>query len=379
MTIFKRIMLAGGSIIALAAPAVQADTLSYASGWPPSARVTPVFEKYADTIEERTNGDLSMKIYPLSLLNFLEANEGVKNGIADLATMLTPYFAAEYPRMNMLSEASSVMALEGNESSVPAIAYAGMMTELVMLDCPSCQDEVKRQNQVSLGVAMTPPYLMACMTEITSAEELKGKRVRAGGAFWSRWVEAMEAVPVSLSINETFEALEQGVLDCSLGTAPDLDNFSLNEVVKHVYLGAPSGMFPFPTNMNLNRWQGLSEEQRAVMLDASAELIAGLAWEYHLTGQQALEDVVSGGNELTEVSDDLRAKSRAFLQSDLDALAGAYKANFGMEGGDELVQKISALAPRWIELVEDVNGPDELAEILKREIFSKVDAKTYGM
>ena len=234
MTIFKRIMLAGGSIIALAAPAVQADTLSYASGWPPSARVTPVFEKYADTIEERTNGDLSMKIYPLSLLNFLEANEGVKNGIADLATMLTPYFAAEYPRMNMLSEASSVMALEGNESSVPAIAYAGMMTELVMLDCPSCQDEVKRQNQVSLGVAMTPPYLMACMTEITSAEELKGKRVRAGGAFWSRWVEAMEAVPVSLSINETFEALEQGVLDCSLGTAPDLDNFSLNEVVKHV-------------------------------------------------------------------------------------------------------------------------------------------------
>lgn len=359
--------------------AAMATEFSYASGWPPGANVTPVIEKFARSLEEKTGGDLTMKVYSLSLLNFLEANEGVKNGIADLATMLTPYFAAEYPHMNMISEASSIMALDEYASKLPAVAYAGMMSELVMLDCPSCQEEVKRQNQVSLGVAMTPPYLMACMTEIPSADGLKGKRVRAGGALWSRWVDAMEAVPVSISINETFEALEQGVLDCSLGTAPDLDNFSLNEVVKHVYLGAPSGMFPFPTNMNLDRWKELSDEQRKVMLESSAELIAGLAWEYQMTGKQALEDVVARGNELAEVPADLRAKSQAFLRSDVDALAARYKDQFGLENGEELIRKLEALAPRWIALVDGVDGADQLADILKREVYSKVDAAAYAM
>jgi len=378
MNRLKRIV---GSALVLACTSgtAMATDLSYASGWPPGANVTPVIEKFAQTVEERTGGEITMKVYSLSLLNFLEANEGVKNGIADLATMLTPYFAAEYPNLNMISETSAMMALEGNETELPAIAFAGMMTELVMLDCPSCQEEVAKQGQIALGVAMTPPYLMACTIEISSAEALKGKRVRAGGAFWSRWVEAMEAVPVSLSINETFEALEQGVIDCSLGTAPDLDNFSLKEVVDHVYLGAPSGMFPFPTTMNRGRWQGLSDEERKVMLDSSAELIAGLLWEYHVTGNAALEEVVSMDSELIEVSGDLQAKSRAFLKSDLAAVAGNYQELFGLEGGEQLVQKLKALAPRWISLVEGVNDGDQLAEILKREVFSKVDATTYGM
>ncbi|MBN9887165.1 C4-dicarboxylate TRAP transporter substrate-binding protein [Salipiger abyssi] len=371
-------MAGSACLLACMSGTAMADQLSYASGWPPGASVTPVFESFAKTLEEKTGGDLSMKVYSLSLLNFLEANEGVKNGLADLITLLPPYFASEYPHLNMISETSSVMALEGNESELPSFAFAGMMTELVMLDCPSCQEEMKKQSQVMLGVAMTTPYMMACVTDIASADDLNGKRFRAAGAYWSRWAEAMGAVPVSMSINETFEALEQGVLDCTLSNGPDLANFSLNEVVDRVYVGAPSGMFPFPTTMNIDRWQGLSDEHRAALLESSAELIAGLAWDYHIVEIAALEDVVARGNTLTDVPDDVQSATRDFLASDLAALSDSYKERFGMEGGDMLLQKIKDLAPRWIELVEGVSSEEQLAEIFWQEIFSKVDPASYG-
>lgn len=67
------------SLLAMA-PAVQADQLSFAGGWPPGAAPNTVLENFGKTIGENSDGEVTMRLFPLSLLNFKEANAGLRDG-----------------------------------------------------------------------------------------------------------------------------------------------------------------------------------------------------------------------------------------------------------------------------------------------------------
>src|SRR5690625_7700605 len=90
----------------LAASQVQAKTLRYAIGHPPSSFVVQAGEKYAEALEEYSNGELSVRIFALSLLNMAETSAGLRDGITDVGFVLTPYFPAEYPHNNKIGRAS---------------------------------------------------------------------------------------------------------------------------------------------------------------------------------------------------------------------------------------------------------------------------------
>lgn len=62
-----------------------------------------------------SDGELTVKVYPLSLLNFAETSASVRDGIADIAYPLAPYFPSEYPHFNMIAGASVMLNLMGGE------------------------------------------------------------------------------------------------------------------------------------------------------------------------------------------------------------------------------------------------------------------------
>lgn len=356
----------------------MADTLSYAGGWPPSAGATKVLETYAEALGTATGGDLTMKVYPLSLLNFAEANEGVKDGLADMATILTPYFSAEYPHLNMLGEASPMMEKDAYASDKSFMAYSAALAEYVMLGCDDCQTEVAAQNQVYLGSAATTSYILQCMSPVGTLEELKGKRIRTAGPYWSRWVEGMGAVPVTISINETFEALNQGVLDCTASNPTDLKNFGFIDAVSHVVTGAPGGQFPLPTTINRDRWAGLDVAGREALLKATAGLFAGMNWVYYADGKAALSEALDKGVSLEKPGEDLAQANQGFIDSDLQAVAGNYGEKYQIQNAAEMIAGLETLVARWSELVADIDSEAALAELYWTEIYAKVDAATYG-
>ncbi|WP_158243158.1 C4-dicarboxylate TRAP transporter substrate-binding protein [Acidimangrovimonas sediminis] len=373
-----RRMLCVTALTALAAGAASADTLSYASGWPSSSAATGAFESYAKVIDAATDGKLKMKVYSLSLLNFAEANSGLKEGMADAATILTPYFAAEFPRLNMMAEATPMMELDGFASPKSFMAFAGAMSEFVMLHCPACQKEVAGQNQVFMGAAVTTSYILQCMKPAATMDDLKGLRIRTAGPYWSRWVKAMAAVPVTISVNETFEALTQGVLDCTASNPTDMKNFRFIEAVKYVVPGVPGGQFPLPTMFNRDRWTGLSETERAAVMKAGATLFADMNFVYYNDGIAAMKEAKSRGIKAETPSADLAAKNQAFIDKDLKAVAGSYKEKYGLDDSDEMLTSLRGLVKKWSGLVDGVQSPDALAKVYWDEIYSKVDVKTYG-
>lgn len=370
-------LIVSASLMALA-PAVQADQLSFAGGWPPGAAPNTVLENYGKTIGENSGGDLTMRLFPLSLLNFKEANAGLRDGLADMAVILTPYFPADFPNLNMVSEFSELVELPEFAGELSSAALAGAITEYVMLSCPDCLAEAGAQNQVYMGASMSTSYVMQCAVPITSPEELKGVRIRAAGAYWARWAETVGAVPVSMSINETFEALNQGVLDCTASNTADFMNYSFVDVVKHVYVGLPGGQFTIPAMINKDRWNGLSDEGKTAIMDANAQLAADMTWVYVDDGRIGKAEAAKRGIEYGAASNSLLEMNREFIAKDVLKIASIYEERFGLTSGVAASEAIRELLVRWTELTANVDSAEALAEIYRAEIYSKIDVSSYG-
>lgn len=370
-------LLAGASMM-LAAGTAQADQLSFAGGWPPNSAPTAKLEEFAKAVEEYSNGDMTVKVFPLSLLSFAEANGGVRDGIADMTANLMAYFPAEFSHFNMLAEFSELVELEEFSGELSSLAFTGAIMEYVMNSCPECMDQIAAQNQVYLGASSTTSYVLQCAVPLKSVDDLKGKRIRAAGAYWARWAEAVGAVPVSMSINETLEGLNQGVVDCTASNTADFVNFGFIDVVKYLYLGLPGAQFNVTYTMNRDSWNALSDENKTALLKAHAKLAADVAFVYIQEARAGRERAPEKGIEYTTASDELVAMNREFIAKDKDAIGEIYKERFQIENGSEAAAALTELLAKWTDLTKDTTDPAALADLYWTEIFSKIDAASYG-
>ncbi|MEM1313094.1 MAG: C4-dicarboxylate TRAP transporter substrate-binding protein [Pseudomonadota bacterium] len=367
-----------GATMLVAGGAAQAADMTFAGGWPPNSAPTEVLEAYAEAVGEYSEGELSVRVFPLSLLSFAESNAGVRDGIADLTSNLMAYFPAEFPNMNMLSEFTQLVELEQFAGELSSTAFTGAVLEHVMLNCPACQDEIAAQNQIILGTGVTTSYGLQCMTPLQSSADLEGKRIRTAGAYWARWAESMGATPVSMSINETLEGLNQGVLDCTASNTADFVNFGFIDVVNHFYLGAPGAQFVAPMTMNKDTWNSLTDTGKAAMLRANAKLSADMTWVYIEEGRSGKERAPGLDIEYVDAPAEIVEKNRAFIAEDQKAVARIFEERFGITDGVEAAAALTALLEKWTALTRNVEGPEALAEIYYEEIYSKIDIATYG-
>ncbi|WP_328187794.1 C4-dicarboxylate TRAP transporter substrate-binding protein [Marinobacter sp. OP 3.4] len=365
----------------LLAGAADARTLSYATGYAPQSIGAEAGNAFADAMADYSDDALSVKVYPQSLLSFSETPSGVRDGMADIGLVLTPYFPAEFPSTNLAAEVSMLLELTDAPADTAGLAYAGAMSEYLFNHCPECTGEFEAQNQVFIGGGGTSPYMMLCNTPVRNLEELEGKRVRIGGAQWSRWAEDLGASPVSVPQHETYEALSQGVVDCTIHSAPELTIVKLMEVVSDITTGAPGGVFAGVGNtVNQDAWASLSEDERNAVLHASAVLSAELSWGY----AEAARDNMQTAEELDRVtihdaSDALKERTRAFIRQDLDNMAATYAEKYDVNNAGDMIETFRPILEKWVSLVDGVDSSDALAELYWQEVFSKVDVGRHGL
>ncbi|SFR68019.1 TRAP-type C4-dicarboxylate transport system, substrate-binding protein [Marinobacter daqiaonensis] len=365
----------------LIAGVADARTISYATGYPPQSIGAEAGKAFADAMEDYSDGELMVKVYPQSLLSFSETPSGVRDGMADSGLVLTPYFPSEFPSTNLAAEISMLLELTDAPAETAGLAYAGAMSEYLFNHCPECSGEFEAQNQVFIGGGGTSPYMLLCNTPVRNLEELEGKRVRIGGAQWSRWAEDLGASPVSVPQHETYEALSQGVVDCTIHSAPELTIVKLMEVVSDITTGAPGGVFAGVGNtVNRDTWRNLDEQQRSSVLHASAVLSAELSWGY---AEAAVENMKTAERleriDIHDASDEMKVRTREFIREDLDNMASTYSEKYGVNGADEMIETFKPILEKWVSLVDGVESGEALAELYWKEVFSKVDVSGHGL
>ncbi len=375
--------VAAGVAIALGAATaqLQARELRYAIGQPPNALPVLAGEAFAKKVGETTDGELTVKVYPLSLLSMAETSEGLRDGIADIGFVLTPYFPAEYPYNNIVAEASMMLRLMGDKvAGKEGLAFVPALSEFIFFKCPECHEEFAAQNQVYAGTVGGSSYGLVCAKPVSSQADMQGKRFRVGASNWSRWVTQMGGTPVTMSANEMLEALSQGVVDCIVLSTPEIDNFSLGEVVTDISMGVPGGIFSTAgQNVNLNTWRSLTDDERSAIMRGAALAAAMVPYSYHEKEKEILGRLEANGVKIHETDPDLVAKSQAFIEQDMTTIAEYYAKNHDVARGAEMLKEFRPILEKWVDLVQDVDSLEDYADLYWREVFSKVDTSKYGL
>lgn len=379
MNIKKLLILASASACLCLGSIVQAD-LRFALGYPQGSIPAESAQVWADALEEASDGEMSAKVYPLSLLNLMETSPGLRDGMADAGVVLTTYFMNEFPSTHMVTELT--MLLDQQEFSGPHGAiFGGAVAEYVMAHCEECVEEFRQQNQVFTATGTTSPLPLLCNQPVTSLEDARGMRLRGGGPQHSRWAQAIGANSVQMSVNEVYDALDQGVVDCTIQTATELTVFRLNEVVTDITVGAPGGGYGGTALANINQdtWASLSEAGRTDVLRASAAMAAHIIWAYHLSNDQNLKDAREQGISVHEADPGLADFTEQFVADDVNTIAATYAERYGLENTEESIRQFRKILDRWIRLGAEMDSEEALRDILWREVYSQVDVSSYGL
>ncbi len=373
--------LATTTFLGMGVGSVSAETIRYAVGAPPTAPQVKAIKEYAAAIENYTDGELSMKIYALSLLSFSEMSDGVRDGIADAGWVLTPYHSSAYPHINFVSESSMMLEpFSGESDGKEGWAFGGALTEYILHNCPECLAEFTAQNQVPTAIVGGTWYGLLCTQPVMTMADLDGTRIRTGAGNQARWAEAMGAVPIQMSANEMHEALDRGVVDCTTLAVSDIQNYGVEETVTDITPAVPGGLFPSSVfQYNRDTWSSFTTEQREALLRAAATGAAAILTQYRKDLKKAQGLMKELGASFHQADEEVLAATDAFIEQDIKKAAKVFAQEYGNENGEQILADFRQMLKKWRGLVQDVESQEALADLYWTKIFSRVDPKTFGV
>ncbi|MFW5730386.1 MAG: TRAP transporter substrate-binding protein [Desulfonatronovibrionaceae bacterium] len=230
--------------------------LSYAN-FPPAQTFPSVqMERWKQEVEERTGGRVKINTYPGgSLLGAKNMLRGVIQGQADIGNLSMSYQPGVFPM-------TTVMEL-------PVGFTSAAVASLVLWELyEKYQPEEFRQVKVLTMFANAPSNLMTSVP-VKSLEDLKGLEIRASGTA-SRILEVLGAVPVSMPMPETPEALQKGMVKGLLSSLEVLLDFNFAAYTPYQTM-LDLQIYPFAVVMNRDTWESLPADVQKIMNDLGRE------------------------------------------------------------------------------------------------------------
>jgi TRAP-type C4-dicarboxylate transport system, periplasmic component len=354
--------------IALAASPALADEFNYATFVPPqAANNTIALQPAFDAIAAETGGDVTIQIFAGGqLLGGQDMLAGVRDGIADLGFVIPVYAPTDLPNSVVISDMMPYGA--------DPIAVAGASLQTMLLDCPQCVEEFTENNLVFLGGHVPTPYRLLCHDNVTSLADVQGLRMRGGSGAMSRIAQALGGTPVNMGAGDMYEALERGQLDCVVGPIAWLRQYSLGEVIGSVLgesLGVLGGLGL--VTWNADAWQGLSDEQRQIVLRQMPGIVARATVDGYIADDNEVRAEYEGRVAFNDSVPEIRAALDQINAEGLPAIMEAARSR-GATDPEAIAEAYQRNLAHWQELSRDrIQGStDALAEALWDEVYSRV-------
>jgi len=327
------------------------------------AGLVPMFK----AVEEETHGAVKWKLLAGGqVVSARSTLAGIRDRIVD-AGLVIPVFTRKDLKTN---NAIFDMQAFGDDP----VAVAGASTEVVMLYCPGCLKEYKKNKTVFLGGYGVTPFQVTCKDDLRKLSQFKGKKIRAVGA-GKRWVKGMGAVPVAMPPTEGVTAMQRGALDCVLASISWLRSYGYIDVVKtyvEFNTGFPRAVCVFC--MNRGSWDSLTDSQKRVMwkhmpgVSARSTIIG-----YIEEDKKVKKLAMAKGIKFVKGGDDFKKRMVAHKISELKAIPKSMK-KLGVKNPEALMNKFLEIYPEWEKLSKAAhNDVDKFAAALNSRIYSKID------
>lgn len=249
--------------IAFAAPLAAETTLRFAHPTPESDIQHLMAVHFAENLAERTNGDVTVQIFPAGQLGSdVQALDGTRSGIIDLQLAGLNNYTGLVP--------------EAGAFTLPFM-FPDRETAYKVLDGEVGQGLGTQFEGFGLKLLGLPENGFRNMTNdvkpIVEPSDVEGLQMRVNNSqALSDMFEALGANPIQLDVNELYTALETGVVDSQDHPIPVTLSFRFYEVQKYLSL-TRHAYSPVGWMMNLNKFNSLSEENQAILLEVAAESV----------------------------------------------------------------------------------------------------------
>ncbi len=270
-----------------------------------------VFTPFAEELEALSGGELTVKQFPAGELGKgpQQQYKRAVDGVADIVFGIPGYTETIFPRTMMVAIPGVVPgAREGTDMLWNALNY---------LDT-----EYQRVKLLAMWTN-APAVLITKDKPVRTLEDVKGMKIRAPSAADAPVIASWGAVPVQMTVNETYNALNTGIVDAVMIGSSGIGSFKLNEPGKYITTGLPSSSAAFYLVMNMDAWEGLTPQQQAWVDEASGyELSLKGGAGYAAAGERGLKLAADSGLELIELSAE---ESARFFEASEEVIADSLK------------------------------------------------------
>ncbi len=263
----------------------------------PGNNVTLGYEKFAELVKEKSNGEITIQIFPNAQIgNDRVTTEAAQAGTLDMTSSSTPNMASFHPHY-MALDLPYVTKPENQQKLYDAIDNG-----------PLGQYYRELSRSIGLETLMFSEYgyrnFVSSTRPINSVDDFKGFKVRTTDSPVE--VEVAKALgmnPAPIAWGETYTALQQGTVDGEGNTYSLLNDAKHTEVIKY----ATNSRHNYSMHLlmiNKKKWDSLTDEQRRIMREAADE---ALKYEREITGpleQKAYEDFQKVGIKFHEFTEE---------------------------------------------------------------------------
>lgn len=324
-----RLIAAAAASLAFAwGPVASAQTARFASFPPSNSSINKqVFEPWVERVNKAAEGSLTIQLFSGGTLgrNPSQQHKLARDGVAQIAYVVMSGSPGQYPEAVMFELPFLVEnATEGS------VAHWRLFKE----------GKVRGLSDVHvISTMVIPPYGLHGSMPLDRPAQLKGKKIRVGGAVQSAIVDSVGAVPVGgIAISSVAESLSRGVLDGTLGDWNAVKSFRLHEVSNH-HLDVPLGGLAVALVMNAAAYKALAPKAKAALEEHGGEAFARF-WGEALDREGkaiAAEVAKEKGQTVAVATGEVRA---AYQQATASVVANWLKENPGLREQYDALGKI---------------------------------------
>ena len=303
---------------------------------PATASQGRFFDALAAEALRRSNGRLKITVFHGAQLGSArDTVDMVFNGTCDIGGGLPSFFPGLFPMTEALT-----LPLIGVESSAQA-------TE-ALWELFSTTDYLKDEYsefKVLILIGMNYSSIATTSRRITSADQLRGMKLRVNSGPPTDFALEAGATPVSIMVGELYSSLERGVIDGVITDWNAFNAFKLYDRLNYI-LDERVTVNPYFVLMNRDSYEALPDDLRAILddLTQTPEARASFAAHYDQITGEMKKKLKEKGSEIYKLS----AEQRAHLKRIADAAnakgvkektAKGYPAQEVMERIGELLDK----------------------------------------
>lgn len=274
-----------------AAGEIQEVKAKIAHVYPPDLFISKGYDKFAELVNEKSDGKVQFTVYPAGqLYTDVAAPNAVSSGQIEMGVNTLEMWSSNI----LAAEFSTLPIFDDYEHARKS--FSNGLGDLMKENLNAVGAEPL------LWAEFGYAYFASNDEALSTPDAFKGKNIRTTSPLMSNFIELAGGSPVTISGGEVTQALQRGTIDAAVSGVAGFSTVQYYEYTE--YYTGPFNAGLVLLTANKAWWDGLNEETQNVIREASAETEKWIQEEQEAVHKQSVEHIEQEGMKFVELQKD---------------------------------------------------------------------------